>query len=213
MKAPICARGSFANGAAARNTATDASTAAAASRRPPRPAGNLDRNSQRSSVRPFASISRRLVPRQLPVPRHSPPGTWMSRMEQGRFYVLKSCSGSLDHTSPGNVMPYEALSSCSKIRALGFCLGSVALLVLLGSCKNGNPDASSRIPINTAAGWSDSPFISGDGQRPYFTYSSSDFGPGYITLRTRPPVLSGPDSAGPDHNPKPFADIALYGAT
>jgi len=110
-------------------------------------------------------------------------------------------------------MPYEALSSCSKIRALGFCLGSVALLVLLGSCKNGNPDASSRIPINTAAGWSDSPFISGDGQRLYFTYSRYDFGPWYISGGTRPPVLSGPDRAGLHHSANPFDESDIYVAT
>src|SRR5437773_4604697 len=72
-------------------------------------------------------------------------------------------------------MPYEALSSCSKIRALGISLGSLALLVLLGSCKGGSDASSSGIPINTATGLSDSPFISGDGQRLYFTYSRYDY--------------------------------------
>src|SRR5256714_1537173 len=89
-------------------------------------------------------------------------------------------------------MPFEASSSGFKIPALGICLVFFALPLLLGGCKGGNSDASSSaIPINTAAGLSDSPFISGDGRRLYFTYSRYDFGQWFISGGAQPPVPSG----------------------
>src|SRR5256885_866333 len=87
-------------------------------------------------------------------------------------------------------MPFEASKPRFRIPALGICLGCLAL-PLLASCK-GNPGASSSgIPINTEAGLSDSPFISGDGRRLYFTYSRYDFGQWFISGGAQPPVLSG----------------------
>ena len=86
--------------------------------------------------------------------------------------------------------------------------------LLLGGCKGGNSDASSSaIPINTAAGLSDSPFISGDGRRLYFTYSRYDFGQWFISGGAQPPVLSGPDRAGLHHSANPFDESDIYVAT
>jgi len=110
-------------------------------------------------------------------------------------------------------MPYEALSSCSKIRALGICLVSFALPLLLSNCKGGTDASSSGIPINTATGLSDSPFISGDGQRLYFTYSRYDFGQWFISGGAQPPVPSGPDRAGLHHSANPFDESDIYVAT
>jgi len=112
-------------------------------------------------------------------------------------------------------MRFEASSSRSKIRALGICLVSLALPLVLGSCKGGSSSSSSsaRIPINTAAGWSDSPFISGDGQRLYFMYSRYDFGPWFISGGAQPPVPSGPDRAGLHHSANPFDESDIYVAT
>src|SRR2546421_9298145 len=108
-------------------------------------------------------------------------------------------------------MPLEASRSPFRIPVWGICLGCLALL--LGSCK-GNPDASSSgIPINTDAGLSDSPFISGDGQRLYFTYSRYDFGQWFLSGGAQPPVLSGPDRQGLHHNTNPFDESDIYVTT
>src|SRR5256714_15098716 len=106
-------------------------------------------------------------------------------------------------------MPFEASKPRFRIPALGICLGCLAL-PLLASCK-ANPDASSsQIPINTAAGLSDSPFISGDGQGLYFSYSRYDFGQWFLSGGAQPPVLSGPDRAGLHHSPNPFDESDIY---
>src|SRR5438552_9735825 len=110
-------------------------------------------------------------------------------------------------------MPFEASSSRIKIWALGICVGSFALPLLLASCKGGNSDAPSGHPINTEAGLSDSPFISGDGQRLYFTYSRYDFGQWFLSGGAQPPVLSGPDRQGLHHSSNPFDESDIYVAT
>jgi len=110
-------------------------------------------------------------------------------------------------------MPFEASNPLSRIRALGICLVSLALPLFLGSCKGGNSDSSSssaQVPINAAGGWSDSPFISGDGQRLYFMYSRYDFAPWIISAGVQPPVLSGPDRAGLHHSANPFDEFDIY---
>ncbi len=90
-----------------------------------------------------------------------------------------------------------------------------ALLVLVGcgSGKSGSPPARSSVPINTAGGWSDSPFISGDGQRLYFMYSRYDFAPWILSGGAQPPVLAGPDRPGLHHSTQPFDESDLYMAT
>jgi hypothetical protein len=50
MKAQLFASGTFANGTAMRKIATDASRTASASRRSLRPAGSVDKNTERSFV-------------------------------------------------------------------------------------------------------------------------------------------------------------------
>lgn len=67
--------------------------------------------------------------------------------------------------------------------------------------------------INTSMGWSDSPFISRDGNRLYFTYSRWDFSP-WIKDSTKLPVLRGPDRPGLRHNTvNPFDESDIYVAT
>src|SRR6267154_5666301 len=70
-----------------------------------------------------------------------------------------------------------------------------------------------RSPINAAGGWSDSPFISGDGQRLYFMYSRYDFAPWVISAGAQPPVLSGPDRPGLHHSTNPFDELDICVAT
>lgn len=67
--------------------------------------------------------------------------------------------------------------------------------------------------INTSTGWSDSPFISRDGNRLYFAYSRWDFSP-WILDSTKLPVLKGPDRLGLRHNTvNPFDESDIYMAT
>lgn len=76
-------------------------------------------------------------------------------------------------------------------------------------------DATARArPDQYRDRWSDSPFISGDGQRLYFIYSRDDFGPFIRSGGTKPPVLSGPDRPGLHHSSgNPFDESDIYMAT
>lgn len=69
------------------------------------------------------------------------------------------------------------------------------------------------VPINTATGWSDSPFISRDGQRLYFMCSRYDFAPWILSGDAQAPVLSGPDRPGLHHSGNPFDESDIYVAT
>lgn len=96
---------------------------------------------------------------------------------------------------------------------------AVPLAVLLGACSltgcSSSPSMppAGRVGINTAAGWSDSPFISGDGRRLYFMYSRYDFAPFILTGGTQAPVLAGPDRPGLHHSSQPFDESDIYMAT
>ena len=68
--------------------------------------------------------------------------------------------------------------------------------------------------INTNGGWSDSPFISRDGQRLYFMYSRWDFGPWIESGFTQLPVLRGPDRPGlHESDVNPFDESDIYIST
>jgi hypothetical protein len=116
-------------------------------------------------------------------------------------------------------MSFETLSFASKIRASGAGLIILALLVVVSGCNRGDSGSSSNssaqdpVPINTVDGWSDSPFISGDGQRLYFMYSRYNFWPWIISGGAQLPVLSGPDRAGLHHSAFPFDESDIYVAT
>lgn len=110
-----------------------------------------------------------------------------------------------------------------KIR-LTLATAFLALIGLFNNCAK-NPSTSDpssnlnsnnqqqKIPINTA-GWSDSPFISRDGQRLYFMYSRYDFGPWIKSGGTQMPVLAGPDRPGLNKNEiNPFDESDIYVAT
>ncbi len=65
--------------------------------------------------------------------------------------------------------------------------------------------------INTDKGWSDSPFISRDGQRLYFMYSRWDFAPWIKSGGTILPQLTGPDRPGLRKNIiNPFDESDIY---
>ncbi len=67
--------------------------------------------------------------------------------------------------------------------------------------------------INTSTGWSDSPSISRDGNKLYFSYSRWDFSP-WILDSTKLPVLKGPDRLGLRHNTiNPFDESDIYVST
>lgn len=103
-----------------------------------------------------------------------------------------------------------AVGSRSVVR----CLALVLTAGCLSSCSNGGSDPVTRVPINTATGWSDSPHISRDGNRLYFMYSRYDFGPWILSGGTTAPVLSGPDRPGLHHNSaNPFDESDIYMAT
>jgi hypothetical protein len=84
---------------------------------------------------------------------------------------------------------------------------------LSAACSNGGSESATRIPINTGTGWSDSPYISRDGNRLYFMYSRYNFGPWIISGGTTPPVLAGPDRPGLHHSAQPFDESDIYMAT
>lgn len=74
--------------------------------------------------------------------------------------------------------------------------------------------AAQRVPINTATGWSDSPFISRDGQRLYFMYSRYDFGPWILSGGLVAPSATGPDRPGLHKTSgNPFDESDIYMAT
>jgi hypothetical protein len=84
----------------------------------------------------------------------------------------------------------------------------------LVSCGGGGSGATaSRVPINTGMGWSDSPFISRDGQRLYFMYSRYNFGPWILSSGTEAPVATGPDRPGLHKSSNPFDESDIYVAT
>jgi len=91
------------------------------------------------------------------------------------------------------------------------------MLVLLSSLNNCGGSSSvpdfTHIPINTGTGWSDSPFISRDGQRLYFMYSRYDFGPWILSGGADTPVISGPDRPGLHKSAQPFDESDIYMAT
>jgi hypothetical protein len=109
----------------------------------------------------------------------------------------------------------------SWLRAFDIPLGALAITVSLNACGGGGggdsgappPAPGPRVGINTAGGWSDSPFISGDGQRLYFMYSRYDFGPFILSGGASAPVLSGPDRPGLHHSTQPFDESDVYVAT
>ncbi len=96
-------------------------------------------------------------------------------------------------------------------------LALAGVLALLAACGGnsgtGGPASAPRVPINTA-GWSDSPFISRDGQRLYFMYSRYDFGPWILSGGTTMPQAVGPDRPGlHKSSANPFDESDLYVAT
>jgi hypothetical protein len=88
-----------------------------------------------------------------------------------------------------------------------------ALLIALGACSNSDSPPSAPVPINTGTGWSDSPFISRDGQRLYFMYSRYNFAPYLKTAGANPPVLTGPDRPGLHQSGNPWDESDIYVAT
>lgn len=108
----------------------------------------------------------------------------------------------------------------AKLRTGAIGLFFLAMAALLGGCEGevtpeppAAPAPSGPVPINTATGWSDSPFISGDGQRLYFMYSRYDFGPWIVSGGARPPVLSGPNRQGLRRSSNPFEESDIYMST
>ncbi len=94
------------------------------------------------------------------------------------------------------------------------CLALLAAAMALVSCGGGGSGATAnRVPINTGTGWSDSPFISRDGQRLYFMYSRYNFGPWLLSGGTVMPVASGPDRPGLHQSSNPFDESDIYVAT
>jgi hypothetical protein len=87
-----------------------------------------------------------------------------------------------------------------------------AALITLAACSNSN-SAPAPVPINTGTGWSDSPFISRDGQRLYFMYSRYNFAPYIKSAGANPPVLTGPDRPGLHHSNNPWDESDIYVAT
>lgn len=74
-------------------------------------------------------------------------------------------------------------------------------------------DGGGAVPINTATGWSDSPFISRDGKRLYFMYSRYDFGPWIISGGAKMPAATGPDRPGLHQSANPWDESDIYVAT
>ena len=103
--------------------------------------------------------------------------------------------------------------SSSRFTAWLFCGIAIACLLLSACTSTNDPSTPARLGINTATGWSDSPFISGDGQRLYFMYSRWDFGPFILSGGAAMPVLRGPDRPGLHKSSQPFDESDIYVAT
>ncbi len=89
----------------------------------------------------------------------------------------------------------------------------VAAVLLCAACSNSNASPTAPVPINTGTGWSDSPFISRDGQRLYFMYSRYNFAPYIKSGGKTAPVLSGPDRPGLHHSNNPWDESDIYMST
>lgn len=100
-------------------------------------------------------------------------------------------------------------------------LAVLAVMVLSPGCANapssadtgatGEPSAASKV---NSAGWSDSPFISRDGQRLYFMYSRWDFAPWIHSGGSSTPALAGPDRPGlHKDNTNPWSESDIYMST
>jgi hypothetical protein len=89
------------------------------------------------------------------------------------------------------------------VPAIEFILILLAVAALL---LNTTPAANAG-NINTETGWQDSPYISLDGERLYFTYTRFNFGPFF---KGGLPVLSGPMRPGHHSNPNAWQDTDNY---
>lgn len=109
--------------------------------------------------------------------------------------------------------PFGAHRRESSAKQLAMIISLAGLAACGGGSAGGPaPAASASVPINTA-GWSDSPFISRDGQRLYFMYSRWNFFP---TFTGGLPALLGPDR--PDLQKQslatnPYDESDIYVAT
>ncbi|MET0336035.1 MAG: hypothetical protein ABW190_17360 [Rhizobacter sp.] len=93
-------------------------------------------------------------------------------------------------------------------------IGCIGVISGCGGNAGSGGAPSTRVPINTATGWSDSPFISRDGQRLYFTYSRYNFGPWILSGGTVMPQATGPDRPGLRKSAvNPFDESDIYMAT
>ena len=98
--------------------------------------------------------------------------------------VLQNFSGRSNRAHRGACMRQQKrMTGPAAVSIRSLVLFTVLALFagLLSQCRSGNGNGGgfvppTRIPINTATGWSDSPSISRDGQRLYFMYSRYDFG-------------------------------------
>lgn len=100
------------------------------------------------------------------------------------------------------------------MKAAGIRFGLLAVFLSLNNCGGSiSTPLPTRIPINTGTGWSDSPFISRDGQRLYFMYSRYNFAPWILSNGTNMPVVSGPDRPGLHKSTQPFDESDIYMAT
>lgn len=100
-------------------------------------------------------------------------------------------------------------------------LALLSCLLFFQNCTIGGPSASSTntaagssVGINTRGGWSDSPFISRDGNRLYFMYSRYNFAPWMKSGGATMPVASGPDRPGLHKSAtNPWDESDIYVAT
>ncbi|MEO8331639.1 MAG: hypothetical protein ABI479_04345 [Gallionella sp.] len=100
-----------------------------------------------------------------------------------------------------------------RITRCGICFVILALAVLQCSCggsQNPAQTMTTHVPINTGTGWTDSPFISSDGQRLYFMYSRYNFAPWILSGGTVMPLATGPDRPGLHHSSQPFDESDIY---
>ena len=92
---------------------------------------------------------------------------------------------------------------------------SLLIACALAGCGSSAPGPArpAAVGINTAGGWSDSPFISRDGQRLYFMYSRYNFAPWILSGGAQQPVLAGPDRPGLRRSSNPWDESDIYVAT
>lgn len=138
-------------------------------------------------------------PRPILRPNFSPPYTGML-IFPGEVNVVELPQGWLIYMICGIAQNESATAS----------KGAVLKICRMKKPRTAEHTAAKKI---NSAGWSDSPFISRDGQRLYFMYSRYDFAPWILGGSYGSIQIKGPDRPGLQKSSNPFDESDIYMST